>query len=507
MPHFSPPHLLFSQGRPFRSVSALSFVPPSPIFHPCTLSPLILAGAGHLGPSLPSFRPIFPLPTPYSGRGRPFRSVSALSFVPPSPIFRSCTLSPLNLAGAGHLGPSLPSFRSIFPILTLYSGRGRPFRSVSALSFVLPSPIFRPCTLSPLNLAGAGHLGPSLPSFRPIFPLPTPYSGRGRPFRSVSALSFVPPSPISHPCTLSPLILAGAGHLGPSLPSFRPIFPLPTPYSGRGRPFRSVSALSFVPPPPIFHPCTLSPLILAGAGHLGPSLPSSPHFSPYSGRGRPFRSVSALSFVPPSPIFRPCTLSPLILAGAGHLGPSLPSFRPIFPLPTPYSGRGRPFRSVSAFFSPHFSSPTPYSGRGRPFRSVSALSFVPPSPISHPCTLSPLNLAGAGYLGPSLPSFRPIFPLPTPYSGRGRPFRSVSALSFVPPSPIFHPCTLSPLILAGAGHLGPSLPSFRPIFPLPTPYSGRGRPSSPSLPFRSSHLLPFSAPAPCHPLFWQGPAI
>ena len=164
-------------------------------------------------------------------------------------------------------------------------------------------------------------------------------------------------------------------------------------------------------------------------------------------------------------------------------GPSLPSFRPIFPLPTPYSGRGRPFRSVSA------------------------LSFVPPSPIFHPCTLSPFISAGAGHLGPSLPSFRPIFPLPTPYSGRGRPFRSVSALSFVPPSPIFHPCTLSPLILAGAGHLGPSLPSFRSIFPLPTPYSGRG------WPFRSVSALsfvppsPFSAPAPCHRLIWQGPAI
>ena len=196
--------------------------------------------------------------------------------------------------------------------------------------------------MSPLILAGAGHLGPSLPSFRFIFPVPTPYFGRGRPFRSVSALSFVPPSPISHPCTLSPLNLAGAGHLGPSLPSFRSIFPVPTPYSGRGRPFRSVSALSFVPPAPIFHLCTLSLLILAGAGHLGPSLPS---FRP--GRGRPFRSVSALSFVPPSPIFRPCTLSPLILAG-------------------------RPFRSVSV--------PTPSSpfARGRPFRSVSGTTFLPP---------------------------------------------------------------------------------------------------------------------------------
>ena len=149
-------------------------------------------------------------------------------------------------------------------------------------------PISHPCTLSPLILAGAGHLGPSLPSFRPIFPLPTPYSGRGRPFRSVSALSFVPPSPIFHPCTLSPLILAGAGHLGPSLPSFRLIFSLPTPYSGRGRPFRSVSALSFVPPSPISHPCTLSPLILAGAGHLGPSLPfRSSHLPETDLNGRP----------------------------------------------------------------------------------------------------------------------------------------------------------------------------------------------------------------------------
>ena len=367
-PIFPLPTPYSGRGRPFRSVSALSFVPPSPISHPCTLSPLILAGAGHLGSSLPSFRSIFPLPTPYSGRGRPFRSVSALSFVPPSTIFHPCTLSAIILVGAGHLGPSLPSFRSIFPLPTPYSGRGRPFRSVSALSFVPPSPIFHPCTLSPLILAGAGHLGSSLPSFRPIFPLPTPYSGRGRPFRSVSAFSFVPPSPICHPCTLSPLILAGAGHLGPSLLSFRPIFPLHTPYSGRGRPFRSVSALSFVPLSPIFHPCTLSPLILAGAGHLGPSLPSFrsifPLPTPYSGRGRPFRSVSAFSFVPPSTSFRPCTLSPLNLAGAGHLGPSLPSFRPIFPLPTPYSGRGRPFRSVSAFFSPHFSSPRPLFWQG-----------------------------------------------------------------------------------------------------------------------------------------------
>ena len=154
-----------------------------------------------------------------------------------------------------------------------------------------------------------------------------------------------------------------------------------------------------------------------------------------------------------------------------------------------------------------FSLPILYSGRGRPFRSVSALSFVPPSPISYPCTLSPRILAGAGHLGPSLPSFRSIFPVPTPYSGRGRPFRSVSAFSFVPPSPIFHPCTLSPLILAGAGHLGPSLPSFRSIFPVPTPYSGRGRP------FRSVSALSFvifSHFPPLHPVtpyFWQGPAI
>ena len=202
------------------------------------------------------------------------------------------------------------------------------------------------------------------------------------------------------------------------MPSFRSIFPLPTPYSGRGRPFRSVSALSFVPPSPIFRPCT---------GHLGPSLHS-------------FR-----------PIF---LLAPLILARAGHLGPSLHS-----------------------------------------------------SPILHPCTLSPLILAGAGHLGPSLPSFRLIFHLATSYSGRGRPFRSVSALSFVPPSPIFHPCTLSPLILAGAGHLGPSLPSFRSIFlSAPLILAGAGH-LGPSLPFRSSHLLPFPTLAPCHPLFWQGPAI
>ena len=106
--------------------------------------------------------------------------------------------------------------------------------SVSALSFVpSPSPISRPCPV-------------------------TRYFGRGRPFRSVSALSFVPPSPISHHCTLSPLILAGAGHLGPSLPSFRPFFPSPplkfhilNPFLHsynlicRGRPFRSVSASFF----------------------------------------------------------------------------------------------------------------------------------------------------------------------------------------------------------------------------------------------------------------------
>ena len=171
----------------------------------------------------------------------------------------------------------------------------------------VPFPTPAPC--HPLILAGAGHLGPSLPFRSSDLP---PFSAR----------------------TLSPLTLAEAGHLGPSLPSFRPIF-------------------------------LLLPLILAGTGHLGPSLP--------------FRSSHLLPFPTPAPCH------PLILAGAGHLGPSLPSFRPIFAIPTslfwhgparsvsalsfvrpssifrphpltPYFGRGRPFRSVSAFFSPHFSS-------------------------------------------------------------------------------------------------------------------------------------------------------
>ena len=145
-----------------------------------------------------------------------------------------------------------------------------------------------------------------------------------------------------------------------------------------------------------------------------------------------------------------------------------------------------------------------------------------------------LSLPFLNWQRPSLPSFRPIFPLPTPYSGRGRPFRSVSALSFVPPSPISHPCTLSSLILAGAGHWGPSLqifillgishlfifhfhfsigsvhlcPLFAPFFPSPPLILAGAGHLGPSLPFRSSHLLPFSAPAsPPHPLFWQGPAI
>ena len=194
--------------------------------------------------------------------------------------------------------------------------------------------------------------------------------------------------------------------------------------------------------------------------------------------GRPLRSVSANFY-----ISRYFTSFYLSLPFLNWQDPSLPSFRPIFPSP-----------------------PLILAGAGHLGPSL-PLSFVPPSPISHSCTLSPLILAGAGYLGPSLPSFRPIFHLPTPYSGRGRPFGSVSALSFVPPSPIFHLCTLSPLILAGAGHLGPSLPSFRPIFPLPTPYSGRGRPFRSVSALSFVPLLPFSASAPYHPLIWQGPAI
>ena len=169
---------------------------------------------------------------------------------------------------------------------------------------------------------------------------------------------------------------------------------------------------------------------------------------------------------------------PLILAGAGHFGPSLHSFRLIFPSP------------------PLILAGAGHLGPSLPFRSSHLLPFPTPAPCH------PLFWRGRPF-GPSLPSFRSIFPLPTPYSGRGRPFRSVSALSFVPPFSISHPCTPSPLILAGAGDLGPSLLSFRPIFPHPTPYSSRG----PSLPFRSSHLLPFPTPAPWHLLFWQGPAI
>ena len=113
--------------------------------------------------------------------------------------------------------------------------------------------------------------------------------------------TFVPPSPISHPCTLSPLILAEAGHLGPSLPFRRPtssIFPLAPshPLFGRG----------------LFLPVTLSRLLLYTNTTPLRLLPSSIILPlPSSLRGQPGHIVRLVALTSLCPRF---LCSPLVLA-------------------------------------------------------------------------------------------------------------------------------------------------------------------------------------------------